>query len=105
MSFTPDMDGMRLHVADLDSIASKWDIEDTFIKFGPLEEIWMARSVPCFAFVVHKNKEDAYEDRRQIEEDRIKIEEPRRRITELTYHLNMYLQFKPIIEFILILCE
>ena len=58
---SPDMDGMRLHVADLDSNASKRDIEDTFTKFGPLEEIWMAKSVPCFAFVVYKNKEDAYE--------------------------------------------
>lgn len=58
---TPDMDGMRLHVADLDSNASKRDIEATFTKFGPVEEIWMARSVPCFAFVVFKNKEDAYE--------------------------------------------
>lgn len=58
---TPDMDGQRLHVADLDSNASKRDIEDMFTKFGPLEEIWMARSVPCFAFVVFKNKDDAYE--------------------------------------------
>ena len=58
---SPDMDGMRLHVADLDSNATKRDIEATFTKFGPVEEIWMARSVPCFAFVVFKNKEDAYE--------------------------------------------
>ena len=30
-------------------------------QFGPLIEIWMARSVPCFAFVVFKRKEDAFE--------------------------------------------
>ena len=31
------------------------------LQFGPLIEIWMARSVPCFAFVVFKRKEDAFE--------------------------------------------
>ena len=55
------MEGQRLHVADLDSRASKWDLEEVFNKFGPLVEIWMAKSVPCFAFVVFKKKEDAYE--------------------------------------------
>ena len=55
------MEGQRLHVADLDSSASKWDLEEVFNKFGPLVEIWMAKSVPCFAFVVFKKKEDAYE--------------------------------------------
>ena len=58
---SPDLDGNRLHVADLDSNASKRDLEECFMKFGPLIEIWMARSFPCFAFVVFKRKEDAYE--------------------------------------------
>jgi len=48
-------------VADLDSNASKRDIETVFGRFGALLEIWMARSVPCFAFVVFRYKEDAYE--------------------------------------------
>merc|ERR1711977_612697 len=47
-------DGYRLHVADLDSQASKRDLEKLFGKYGPLKEIWMARSVPCFAFVVYR---------------------------------------------------
>ena len=55
------MEGQRLHVADLDSRASKWDLEEIFKRFGPVLEIWMAKSVPCFAFVVFKRKEDAYE--------------------------------------------
>ena len=55
------MEGQRLHVADLDSRASKWDLEDIFKRFGSIQEIWMAKSVPCFAFVVFKRKEDAYE--------------------------------------------
>ena len=48
-------------MADLDSRASKWDLEEIFKRFGPVLEIWMAKSVPCFAFVVFKRKEDAYE--------------------------------------------
>jgi len=60
-SASPDLDGHRLHVADLDSNASKRDIEAVFGRYGSLLEIWMARSVPCFAFVVYRHKEDAYE--------------------------------------------
>ena len=33
-------DGFRLHVADLDSQASKRDLEKLFGKYGPLREIW-----------------------------------------------------------------
>lgn len=60
-SGSEELEGQRLHVADLDSRASKWDLEEVFNKFGPLNEIWMAKSVPCFAFVVYKRREDAYE--------------------------------------------
>eukprot|EP00096_Caligus_rogercresseyi_P010444 TRINITY_DN380_c1_g1_i5.p1 TRINITY_DN380_c1_g1~~TRINITY_DN380_c1_g1_i5.p1 ORF type:complete len:333 (+),score=76.31 TRINITY_DN380_c1_g1_i5:131-1129(+) len=54
-----DEDGYRIHVADLDVSASKRDMEKVFGKFGPLKEIWMARSVPCFAFCVFRYREDA----------------------------------------------
>lgn len=54
-------DGYRLHVADLDSNVQKRDLERTFGKFGPLKEIWMARSVPCFAFVVFRYRQDSEE--------------------------------------------
>ena len=56
-----DDEGYRLHVADLDSNAQKRDLERTFGKFGPLKEIWMARSVPCFAFVVFRYRQDSEE--------------------------------------------
>lgn len=58
-------DGYRLHVADLDSNAGKRDLEKLFGKYGPLKEIWMARSVPCFAFVVYRYREDAEEAQRK----------------------------------------
>lgn len=60
-------DGYRLHVADLDSQASKRDLEKLFGKYGPLKEIWMARSVPCFAFVVFRYREDAEEAQRKVD--------------------------------------
>ena len=62
-----DDDGYRLHVADLDSQASKRDLEKLFGKYGPLKEIWMARSVPCFAFVVFRHREDAEEAQRKVD--------------------------------------
>jgi arginine/serine-rich splicing factor 7 len=58
-------DGYRLHVADLDTGANKRDLEKLFGKFGPLKEIWMARSVPCFAFCVYRYREDAEEAQRK----------------------------------------
>jgi len=60
-------DGFRLHLADLDSQASKRDLEKLFGKYGPLREIWMARSVPCFAFVVFRYREDAEEAQRKVD--------------------------------------
>ena len=49
----------RVHIADLSEKATKSDIEKSFGKFGDIEEVWMAKNPPCFAFVVFKNKDDA----------------------------------------------
>ena len=62
-----DEDGYRLHVADLDVGANKKDLEKVFGKYGPLKEIWMARSVPCFAFVVYRYKDDAEDAARKCD--------------------------------------
>jgi len=51
----------RIHVADLSDSITQYDIEKTFMKFGEIAEVWMAKSPPCFAFVVYKNKADAAE--------------------------------------------
>lgn len=72
-------EGYRLHVADLDSQASKRDLEKLFGKHGPLKEIWMARSVPCFAFVVFRYREDAEEAQRKT--DGIEVCSRRIRVT------------------------
>ena len=49
----------RVHIADVSVNCSKRELEDEFKKFGPLSEIWMARTPPCFAFAVYRNREDA----------------------------------------------
>ena len=49
----------RVHIADLTEKVTKSDIEKSMGKFGEIEEVWMAKNPPCFAFVVFKNKEDA----------------------------------------------
>ena len=49
----------RVHIADLTEKVTKSDIEKSFGKFGDIEEVWMAKNPPCFAFVVFKNKDDA----------------------------------------------
>ena len=58
-SKSPDLEGHRLHIAELDYRAEKRDLEKLFGRYGPLLEIWMARSSPCFAFVVFRYKDDA----------------------------------------------
>ena len=52
-------DGFRVHIADLGIDCDKKELERQFEKYGPFFEIWMARSPPCFAFVVYRHKEDA----------------------------------------------
>jgi arginine/serine-rich splicing factor 7 len=71
-----DEEGYRLHVADLDPDADKRDLERIFGKYGPLKEVWMARSMPCFAFIVFRYREDAEDAQRKADG----IEVCRRRI-------------------------
>jgi len=56
---SPDPEGYRLHVADLDENARKKDLERIFMRFGPLKEIWLASYAPFYAFVVYRNRLDA----------------------------------------------
>ncbi|CAI9744134.1 arginine-rich splicing factor 7-like [Octopus vulgaris] len=58
-SRSPSEDGVRVHVADLGEDPSKRELECVFEKFGKLLEVWVAKSPPCFAFIVYKYREDA----------------------------------------------
>ena len=49
----------RVHVGDLGIDCSKTEIEHAFGRFGKLDEVWLARNPPCFAFVVYQRKESA----------------------------------------------
>jgi len=63
--------GFRLHVANLNSKVDINDIERIFCQYGPLKEIWMARSSPCFAFVVFRYRKNAEEAKQET--DRTKV--------------------------------
>lgn len=52
-------DGNRLHVADLNPDTTKKGLESTFRKFGPLVEVWLARTPQSFAFIVFQRRDDA----------------------------------------------
>ena len=56
-----EYDDRRLHVANLDIDTCQKDMEQLFGRFGPLKEIWMARSIPCFAFVIYRERADTLE--------------------------------------------
>ena len=56
-----EYDDRRLHVANLDVDTCQKDMEKLFGRFGPLKEIWMARSIPCFAFVIYRERKDTLE--------------------------------------------
>lgn len=55
------MEGARVHIGDLSVNVTKQDLERAFEKYGRLEEVWMARTPPCFAFIVFRNQDEAEE--------------------------------------------
>ena len=46
-------------LSDLDEECRKGDLEDLFMKYGPLKEIWLASYAPFYAFVVYRDQRDA----------------------------------------------
>ncbi|XP_022100404.1 serine/arginine-rich splicing factor 7-like isoform X2 [Acanthaster planci] len=49
----------KVYVGNLGSGASRHELEDAFIKYGDLTNVWVARNPPGFAFVEFKNRSDA----------------------------------------------
>jgi hypothetical protein len=62
------IDQCRIHIADLTNSVTQYDIEKSFMKFGEIKEVWMAKNPPCFAFVVYKTKEDAAEAVKEMDQ-------------------------------------
>jgi arginine/serine-rich splicing factor 7 len=85
-----------VHVGDLTDSVTKTDIEKAFKKFGELQEVWLAKNPPCFAFAVFKNKDDAQAavkemDQRTIGNSRVRvtIARPRTRGQRKRFDPNM----------------
>ncbi|XP_020298544.1 serine/arginine-rich splicing factor 7-like isoform X2 [Pseudomyrmex gracilis] len=49
----------KVYVGDLGSSASKQALEDAFSYYGPLQNVWVARNPPGFAFVEFEDPRDA----------------------------------------------
>lgn len=58
-SLSSDIDGYRLHIADIGDNVRKSELEKYFSQFGTLKELWMTNSSPCFGFAVYKEKKSA----------------------------------------------
>ena len=55
-----------MHVGELPVGCEKRDLEKVFDKFGPINEVWMAKNPPCFAFIVYRHSEDAEQAVREL---------------------------------------
>lgn len=49
----------KVYIGNLSEGASKLDVENSFGKFGPLKNVWVARNPPGFAFVEYEDARDA----------------------------------------------
>ncbi|CAG0882793.1 unnamed protein product [Darwinula stevensoni] len=49
----------KVYIGNLARGTSKYDLEDVFRKFGPMKNVWVARSPPGFAFVQYEDPRDA----------------------------------------------
>ncbi|XP_049825361.1 serine/arginine-rich splicing factor 7 isoform X2 [Aethina tumida] len=58
-SRSSEIDGYRLHIADIGDETRRSDLEKVFAPYGELKEIWMTNSAPCFGFAVFKDKKCA----------------------------------------------
>jgi RNA recognition motif-containing protein len=57
----------KVYVGNLNSSASKYEIESSFSKYGPLRNVWVARNPPGFAFVEFEDKRDAEDSVRGLD--------------------------------------
>lgn len=57
----------KVYVGNLNSSASKYEIESAFAKYGPLRNVWVARNPPGFAFVEFEDKRDAEDSVRGLD--------------------------------------
>ena len=51
--------GCKVYVGDLPTNVSRQDLEDAFNRYGYLQNVWVARNPPGFAFVEFDDARDA----------------------------------------------
>jgi len=61
----------KVFVGGLKDDANRYDIEDTFAKYGRVRDVWVARKPPGFAFVVMEDSRDARDAARSLNGTRI----------------------------------
>ena len=49
----------KVYVGGLRDDANRYDLEDTFARYGPVKNVWVARRPPGFAFVEMETSRDA----------------------------------------------
>ncbi|EGD77349.1 Rsf1 [Salpingoeca rosetta] len=70
---------MRVYVGGLPDDADKRELEAEFSKFGRLQDVWVARKPPGFAFIEFENDMDARDavrelDGRELCGNRVRVE-------------------------------
>ena len=62
-------------------------LEDLFSKYGELDDVWIARQPPGFAFVTFRSERDANEAVKEL--DGYKFQGERNRCLESCFHLSV----------------
>merc|ERR1711922_134838 len=62
---------MGIFIGGLRDDANKYDIEDTFSKYGRVRDVWVSRKPPGFAFVEMEDPRDAEDAVRGIDGTRV----------------------------------
>lgn len=64
-------EGCKLYIGNLDHAAERRDLEDAFGKFGAVEDVWVARKPPGFAFVTFGDARDADDAVKEMDGEKI----------------------------------
>ncbi|XP_070199571.1 uncharacterized protein [Littorina saxatilis] len=51
--------GTRVHVGSLSTSTNLRDLREEFRRFGEILDMWMAKTQPCFAFIVYRTRDQA----------------------------------------------
>lgn len=61
----------KIYIGGLKDDANRYDIEDTFGRFGPVRDVWVARKPPGFAFVEMEDPRDVQDAVKELDGTKI----------------------------------